>query len=164
MNIYKYLLIWHLKLHSFTFLTLECPRDWVEYKGTVSCYKFQRYPLLNVNDAKTRCAVSWLAQILLKYFNRIKLNYIFFLKSDGASLVSVESLQEHMFIQNYLSKNDIEQRRWYTSGQEIGNRWVWTSTGGVFGFEQGFLPSIATDQGTVLVYAYSCMYITFIPV
>jgi len=61
-----------------------------------------------------------------------------------------------MFIQSYLSKNDIEQRRWYTSGQEIGNRWVWTSTGGVFGFEQGFLPTIATDQGTVLVYAYSC--------
>jgi hypothetical protein len=37
---------------------LECPRDWVEFKGTVSCYKFQRYPLMNVNDAKIRCGVS----------------------------------------------------------------------------------------------------------
>ncbi len=30
----------------------------IEFKGTVSCYKFQRYPLMNVNDAKIRCAVS----------------------------------------------------------------------------------------------------------
>ena len=36
----------------------ECPKDWVELKATVSCYKFIRYPLLNVNDAKRRCAVS----------------------------------------------------------------------------------------------------------
>jgi hypothetical protein len=100
---------------------------------------------------KSKIFIIFLSNMLVAF-----LIFFNFFKSDGASLVSVESLQEHMFIQNYLSKNDIEQRRWYTSGQEIGNRWVWTSTGGVFGFEQGFLPTIATDQGTVLVYAYSC--------
>ena len=34
-----------------------CPRDWIEFKGTVSCYKFQRYPLLTVDEAKASCLV-----------------------------------------------------------------------------------------------------------
>ena len=46
----------------------ECPRDWVEFKGTVSCYKFQRYPLMNFNDARTRCAVSSEKQIFRNIF------------------------------------------------------------------------------------------------
>jgi hypothetical protein len=61
-----------------------------------------------------------------------------------------------MFIQDYLSKNDIEQRRWYTSGQEIGNRWTWSSTNAVFSYEQGFLEQGPTDIGNNLVYAYRC--------
>jgi hypothetical protein len=68
----------------------------------------------------------------------------------------VESLAEHMFVQDYLSKNDIEQRRWYTSGQEMGGRWIWTSTGAVFSFDMGFLTYDPNDQGTNLVYAYKC--------
>jgi hypothetical protein len=61
-----------------------------------------------------------------------------------------------MFIQDYLSKNDIEQRKWYTSGQEIGERWVWTSTNAVFSYEQGFLEQYPMDIGSNLVYAYRC--------
>ena len=62
-----------------------------------------------------------------------------------------------MFIQEYLSKNDIGQRRWYTSGQEIGGRWIWTTTNAVFTYDQGFLPSAQTDMGSNVVYAYRCM-------
>lgn len=61
-----------------------------------------------------------------------------------------------MFIQDYLSKNDIEQRRWYTSGLEIGGRWIWTSTNAVFSFDLGFLTFDPNDQGSNLVYAYKC--------
>lgn len=114
---------------------LDCPRDWVEYKGTVSCYKFHRYPLMNVQDARIRCAI------------------------DGAYLLAVESIAENNFIMDYLAKNDIEQRKWYTSGQELGERWVWTSTGAVFSYDQGFLDNYPMDMGTNLVYAYRCMII-----
>ena len=76
---------------------------------------------------------------------------------DGAFLVTVESLAEDMFIKEYLSHNDIEQRRWYTSGQDIGGRWTWTSTGAIFSYELGFLTFDPNDQGSNLVYAYKCM-------
>ena len=61
-----------------------------------------------------------------------------------------------MFIQDYLSKNDIEQRKWYTSGQELSGRYVWTSTGAVFSFEKGFLDPLPEDVGSNIVYAYRC--------
>lgn len=59
-----------------------------------------------------------------------------------------------MFIKEWLRKNDIEQRQWYTSGQEIGSRWTWTSIDAVFSYEQGFLNESPFDQGSNLVYAY----------
>ena len=57
-----------------------------------------------------------------------------------------------MFIQEYLSKTDIELRSWYTSGQFISNVWTWTSLNLVFSYDQGFLEQLPTDQGTNLVY------------
>lgn len=75
---------------------------------------------------------------------------------DGASLVSVESLSEDNFIKEYLANNDVEQRRWYTSGQESGGRWIWTSTNAIFSYELGFLNYDPNDQGSNLVYAYKC--------
>ena len=71
-------------------------------------------------------------------------------------MVAVESLTEHMFIQDYLTKNDIEQRKWYTSGQEVGNRWIWTSINAVFSYEQGFLQPSPYDIGANIVYSYRC--------
>jgi hypothetical protein len=60
-----------------------------------------------------------------------------------------------MFIQNYLSNNDIEQRKWYTSGQDIGGRWSWTSLNMVFGYDAGWLRTPnQNDIGSNLVYAY----------
>lgn len=117
------------RLKDFLFFK-ECPKDWIEFKNTISCYKFQRYPLLSVAEAKKQCEV------------------------DGASLLSVESLIEHMFIQNYLSQNDIEQRKWYTSGVETAGRWTWSSTNSIFSYEQGWLKSTQFDIGTILVYGY----------
>lgn len=70
--------------------------------------------------------------------------------------MAVESLAEDMFIKDYLAKSDIEQRRWYTSGQEAGGRWTWSSTGAIFSYELGFLNFDPNDQGINLVYAYKC--------
>lgn len=64
-----------------------------------------------------------------------------------------------MFIQDYLSKSDIEQRKWYTSGQEVNSRYVWTSTNAVFSFDKGFLEQLPEDVGTNIVYAYRCKYL-----
>ena len=66
----------------------------------------------------------------------------------------MESISEDMFIKDWLRKNDIEQRQWYTSGQEIGERWTWTSISAVFSYEQGFLSRAPADLGSNLVYAY----------
>ena len=93
------------------------------------------------------------------YYYLILFKYLIILlikKADGAFLIAVESITEHMFLQDYLSKNDVEQRKWYTSGQEINNRWSWTSINSVFSFEQGFLDPLPDDLGTNLVYAYRC--------
>ena len=68
-------------------------------------------------------------------------------------MLAVESITEHMFIKNYLSHNDIEQRKWYTSGQELGGRWTWTSIQAVFSYDQGFLDSSSSPTSTS-VYAY----------
>ena len=62
-----------------------------------------------------------------------------------------------MFIQDYLSKNDIEQRKWYTSGQEIGNRWTWTSINAVLSYDQGFLDETSDFYGSYLAYYYKCI-------
>lgn len=124
------LVLLHLHYDLTQSITLECPKDWVELKSTVSCYKFQRYPLLTVNEARQRC------------------------QSDGAYLLAVESIIEHMFIQRYLADTDIEQRKWYTSGSEAAGRWTWASINAPFSYDQGWLQSTQFDIGSNLVYVY----------
>jgi hypothetical protein len=46
-----------LNKKEIRFVQLECPKDWVRFKSSGSCYKFQRYPRLNVGEAKQSCAV-----------------------------------------------------------------------------------------------------------
>jgi hypothetical protein len=75
-------------------------------------------------------------------------------QSDGAYLLAVESLIEHMFIQRYLADTDIEQRKWYTSGSEAAGRWTWASINAPFSYDQGWLQSSQFDIGSNLVYVY----------
>ena len=77
-----------------------CPSNWVDF-GT-SCYKFTRSPTKNVDKAEETCQLY------------------------NAHLVSVNNLEEHLFITNWLRNNDPLHRVWHTSGRDQGNNaWRW---------------------------------------
>lgn len=67
-----------------------CPEPWVAFE--TQCYLFVFYPYQTYDGAKQACGV------------------------DGASLLSVNTIQEHNFISNWLDVNDVGAYRWFTSG------------------------------------------------
>jgi hypothetical protein len=72
--------------------------------------------------------------------------------------LSVESLPEHLFIQNWLNIRDPSTQRWITSGRRNGPFWQWAKSTGLinFQFDQGWLPRTDQEQRirSFLVYAY----------
>lgn len=101
-------MLWKIILtHSFCYLCLslivfcrDCPKEWLSHKE--SCYKFIRSPLNNFESARSKC------------------------RTYNSELVSVNSIEEHDFISNWLKKNDPQHRRWYTSGiHDDENSWIW---------------------------------------
>ena len=79
--------------------------------------------------------------------------------------MSVESLPEHLFIQDWLTKNDPSTQRWLTSGRRQGLFWQWTHRNGLFNFQydQGWLPLTEQEQRMrfFLVYANQSTIIVF---
>ncbi|CAF5150615.1 unnamed protein product, partial [Rotaria magnacalcarata] len=73
-------------------------------------------------------------------------------------LLSVESFNEHLFIQNWLTENDPSAQRWLTSGKRNGLIWQWTKRSGLFNFQydQGWLPLTEEEKqkGSFIVYTY----------
>ncbi|XP_076447632.1 contactin-like [Babylonia areolata] len=72
--------------HVFT----ECVPGWVGHEDT--CYKFNSYPRLKLDDASRHC------------------------QRDGATLVSINSIQEHAFVISWLERYDSNRDTWLTSG------------------------------------------------
>lgn len=74
------------------------------------------------------------------------------------SLLSVESLPEHLFVQNWLNAHDPSTQRWITSGRRNGPFWQWAKSTGLINlqFDQGWLPRTEQEQRlrSFLVYAY----------
>ena len=83
---------------------------------------------------------------------------IFFFSFLQTSLLSVESLPEHLFIRNWLNEHDPSAQRWITSGRRSGPFWQWAKSTGLmnFQFDQGWLPRTEEDQKrkSFLVYAF----------
>ncbi|KAL8623497.1 hypothetical protein ACOMHN_015705 [Nucella lapillus] len=86
----------------------ECPDDWVTF--SVKCYRFVFFPLLNHDNARAHCG------------------------ENGASLVGINTREEHNFISVWLLSNDLSRGEWYTSGLirnlEAGDL-IWENDGSV---------------------------------
>ncbi|CAF0946530.1 unnamed protein product [Adineta steineri] len=110
---------------------LDCPHGWQEFIGTASCYRFIRFPKETYDGAAARCP---------------------------ADLLSVESLPEHLFVQDWLNANDPSAQHWLTSGRRNGPFWQWIKRTGIlnFQFNQGWLPNTEIEQQlrSFLFYAY----------
>ncbi len=80
----------------------SCPKGWEDF--AYSCYKFTRSPHKTVTQAEDTCLLY------------------------NAHLISVNTLEEHLFVANWLRNNDPIHRKWYTSGRDSGtNSWRWDS-------------------------------------
>jgi len=79
--------------------------------------------------------------------------------------LSVESLPEHLFVQNWLNEHDPSTQRWITSGRRNGPFWQWAKSTGLinFQFDQGWLPRTEQEQRirSFLVYAYQSILLLF---
>jgi hypothetical protein len=80
--------------------------------------------------------------------------------------LSVESLPEHLFVQNWLTVHDPSTQRWITSGRRNGPFWQWVKSTGLINlqFDQGWLPRTEQEQRlkSFLVYAYQSIYPYFV--
>ncbi|XP_060078104.1 contactin-like [Ylistrum balloti] len=110
----------------------DCPSDWLNNDFT--CYKFLFDPKASYEEARASCAIM------------------------GSSLLSVGSLSEHNFINNWLQQNDFYRNVWYTSGiQETGssNVYRWASDSSLISSDlQFWLANQNNVQGEVIVYKF----------
>ncbi|CAF3382137.1 unnamed protein product [Rotaria sp. Silwood1] len=105
------------------------------------------------------CAPSFCAcTYLQKQTTTEILTLLISLYAGLTDLLSVESLPEHLFIQEWLDTNDPSTQRWLTSGRRNGIFWQWTKRTGLLNlqFDQGWLPLTEQEQQarSFLVYAY----------
>ena len=122
---------------------LSCPRNWVRFQD--SCYKFNRSPRKKWSIARELC-------VAFKHDD-----------SDHADLASIDSLEEHRFLTDYLNKLDPQHRRWYISTrQEEQNQWINADGSQMINLQDYFLDSRewgelaqADYKKDFLVYAFS---------
>lgn len=80
----------------------SCPKGWEDFQN--SCYRFTRSPRKTVAAAEDTCLLY------------------------NSHLISVNTLEEHQFVTNWLRHNDPLHRKWLTSGRDQGNNaWKWDS-------------------------------------
>jgi len=121
----------------------RCPRNWVRFKD--SCYKFNRSPRKRWSLAREIC-------VAFKHDD-----------SDHADLASIDSLEEHLFIADYLNIHDPQHRRWYISTrQEAQDQWMNADGSQMQNLQDWFLDSKewgelyqADYKKDYLVYAFS---------
>lgn len=129
-------LSWILLLHSLVSSQeigrSECPFGWVSYD--LSCYKFIRSTPMNHLQAMRSCQ-----------------NY-------NTQLVSVNTMDEHSFILEWLKANDPQHKTWYTSGVDTAtNLWRWQGDNTfVSNLDQAFIPGqeLEVDK-KVIAYNYT---------
>lgn len=112
--------------------TDECPTGWVSYE--FSCYKFIRSTPKGRLDAKVAC-----------------MNY-------NAQLLSINTMEEHSFITDWLRQYDPQHKTWYTSGIDTGvNVWRWEGDDTLISnLDQAFLPGQELDvDNKIAAYNYS---------
>ncbi|BFZ06512.1 hypothetical protein BsWGS_09551 [Bradybaena similaris] len=82
----------------------DCPNPWIV--NNASCYNFVPSTDMTYQEASIACLQSY------------------------STLVSVNSADEHRFLQNWLNKHDSLRRDWFTSGyRDLTGRLLWESDG-----------------------------------
>ena len=114
-------------------LNYNCPPDWVTNDNT--CYKFVYSEKLTYEKSRKACADIF------------------------ASLVSVDSINEHNFIETYLMNNDYYRNIWFTRGvQEFTDldKWRWDGDSTLIPYSQQYwLPQQQNVPGVVIVYKHA---------
>lgn len=111
--------------------TSNCPINWYPFGN--NCYKFNVYPLRIYDEAAKAC------------------------EAQGAGLLSVNSAQEHQFIDTTLQRIDRDRSFWYTSGYRDEKQIKWSGDGTVSRDDVMFWASPDDLQGfsKFIVYKYS---------
>lgn len=109
----------------------NCPINWYPFGN--NCYKFNVYPLRIYDEAAKEC------------------------EAQGAGLLSVNSAQEHQFIDTTLQRIDRDRSFWYTSGYRDENHIKWSGDGTVSPDDVMFWASPDDLRGLskFIVYKYS---------
>ncbi|XP_043215270.1 contactin-like [Amphibalanus amphitrite] len=93
-----------------------CPKNWVQYED--ACYRFVRSPIKRRDAAREAC------------------------QGFAADLMSLNTMEEHAFVVNWLRNNDPQHRDWYMGARQQTSN-VWTNDGDstpLQGLESAFLP------------------------
>lgn len=109
----------------------DCPSTWVTYGQ--SCYQFNFYQARVFEDAAISCEV------------------------DGATLVTINSTDEHKFIQQWLKRYDALRNTWFTSGNEsaeTNGHIIWKDGSKFTGDDSFWLNGKHDDVGGHIVYVY----------
>ncbi|XP_078334418.1 contactin-like isoform X2 [Crassostrea virginica] len=111
--------------------TANCPLNWYTFED--NCYKFSVYPPRTYNEAAKEC------------------------EAQGAGLLSINSDQEHQFIDQTLQRIDRDKSLWYTSGYKDQNHVKWSGDGSVSGDDVRFWasPEDFRSLSKFIVYKYS---------
>ncbi|BFY97822.1 hypothetical protein BsWGS_00861 [Bradybaena similaris] len=108
-----------------------CPSEsgWLVYDR--KCYKFNAYPRLDQQRASRTC------------------------QENGATLVSVNTQQEHQFIANWLQQNDLSRDSWLTSGVIATQGVTWDGDGSdTTSFDKWIIPTDKRNVGGHIMYSY----------
>ncbi|XP_055884200.1 contactin-like [Biomphalaria glabrata] len=119
--------------HQVFSQSASCPSEngWLFFSN--KCYKYTAFPRLDQPAASAYCA------------------------DNGATLLSVNSLEEHNFVAGWLQTNDMRRESWLTSGitTNAGIRWLGDGTGGAL---EKWIPNIGPSrnaEGFRVVYNYT---------
>ncbi|KAL8610221.1 hypothetical protein ACOMHN_038916 [Nucella lapillus] len=117
-----FLLLGVVAVHSQVSIT-KCVDGWLFYSN--QCYKFVNYPKLKLDDASRFCQFVNYPKLKLDDASR-------FCQKNGASLININSIEEHAYIIQWLEKFDSNKDMWLTSGivtkQPQGVRWLGDGT------------------------------------
>lgn len=115
MELYQLLSVATVLGHVMAQLAYDCPDGW--YSNNGFCYRFQSDLPAKYDDARASCNLN------------------------GAGVLSVDNLEEHSYISQWMQKNDPFQQQWYTSGVRVdtsntninltSSGFSWESTGHV---------------------------------
>ncbi|XP_048781333.2 contactin-like isoform X3 [Ostrea edulis] len=109
----------------------DCPLNWYSFEN--NCYKFNVYPLRTYKEAAIEC------------------------EAQGAGLLSVNTAQEHNFIDTTLQRIDRDRSLWYTSGHRERRHVKWSGDGTVSTNDVTFWasPDDLSSISNFIVYKYS---------